>query len=181
MMVNLRHPNIVAFYGTVFKPGNYAIVLELCASGSLHDALHSGRELTARWKTDILRGAAAGLAFLHAKEPRAVVHGDLKARNILLAGDGAAKLCDFGLATAKSDSATTTAVGAAAGGLTLSWSAPELLLAKKASKTKHSDIYAFGMTVWEVLTRELPFAGLPETQVNPVPPLESPDAQLSAF
>lgn len=153
----------------MFKPGHYAIVMEYCAGGSLRDVvMDSSRELTLTWKLQTLVGVASGLAYLHEKKPLMVVHGDLKARNILLATGDIPKLCDFGLAKARSETSATTAKGAANLGstsLTLAWSAPELLVATRPRVTPQTDIYALAMTIYEVFAREAPFAGVKDAQL----------------
>jgi len=86
-----------------------------------------------------------GLVYLHSRK---IVHGDLKAVNVLIDDGGKAVLCDFGLTRIKAD-ATTRTTRTDSGSIVGSrnWMAPELLLG--GSLKKPCDIYAFGMTLFE--------------------------------
>jgi hypothetical protein len=65
------------------------------------------------------------------------------------------KLCDFGLAKARSETRGTTKAVGAGSSMTVAWSAPEMHESIRLSTTKQTDVYAFGMTAWEVLAREV--------------------------
>lgn len=82
------------------------------------------------------------MAFLHAQN---IVHGDLKAANILMSSDSKPLLCDFGLA--KSESADTS-IGLEGNG-SIRWQSVELL-EKGGGKTFASDVWAFGIFIYEV-------------------------------
>ncbi|KAJ7279188.1 kinase-like domain-containing protein, partial [Mycena rebaudengoi] len=90
---------------------------------------------------------ARGLHYLHSKN---IVHGDLKAANILIDNAGTAVLCDFGLARIKADMTSRTVQQdiQTVGPGSRNWMSPELL--RGATPRKTSDIYAFGMTIYEV-------------------------------
>lgn len=90
-----------------------------------------------------LIGAAKALVYLHGL---GVVHGDIKAENILISDDDEALLGDFGLSKLN-ESATISALK---GSGSVRWQAPELL--DEGAKTFQSDVYAFGMTIVEVST-----------------------------
>ena len=75
-----------------------------------------------------------------------IIHGDIKANNILVGGSNEALLCDFGLSKLR-DSQTLTGVKGAG---TLRWQAPELW--ENQPKSFESDVYAYGMTIAEVST-----------------------------
>lgn len=88
-----------------------------------------------------IAGIASGLAYLHSRD---VVHGDLKAANVLLDEKVQAVLCDFGMAKAL-DNVTSSALQGAG---SLRWMSPELM--DDSPKSTRSDVYAFGMTIVEV-------------------------------
>ncbi|POM72976.1 TKL protein kinase [Phytophthora palmivora] len=88
---------------------------------------------------------ANGMRFLHSRKP-AVIHRDLKSANVLLDPKGVAKLCDFGLVRTKFTSAGTPC-----------YMPPELLSGHPFSKSV--DVYMFGILLWEIFSRDIPFRG----------------------
>jgi len=90
-----------------------------------------------------------------------IVHGDLKGDNVLIDHNGIARLADFGLSRMLQEVDitlwNTSAVSGTPAPGTLRWSAPELLLGKQTTVTIQSDIYAYGMTCYEVYTGLAPF------------------------
>uniref|UniRef100_A0A6U5VVR8 Protein kinase domain-containing protein n=1 Tax=Guillardia theta TaxID=55529 RepID=A0A6U5VVR8_GUITH len=105
ILVRIRHPNIVTFWGTATEfPTNenpvqpyIGLVFELCEKGSLHHALFDGKNapLKISQKIKIAHQVALGLAYLHGKR---IIHRDINTRNILLSNDLSAKIADFGCA-----------------------------------------------------------------------------------
>ncbi len=124
--------------------------------GSLHDRLRpSHPSLTDLQRLQILRGVAYGLLTLH---DSALVHLDVKPANILLAflGDKiVAKLTDFGISKSL-DPASTFAGSTMGGAGSLMWMAPELHK-RPATPSPASDVYAFGMVMYEMYTRRQPW------------------------
>lgn len=106
-----------------------------------------------RWTISI--DTARGLNYLHSNN---IIHQDLKSANILLDKDWKAKISDFGLSKIKIATATTKpniqSKKSTAG--SLRWRAPETFK-KGAKKTMSSDIYSFGMTLWEISSRKIPY------------------------
>jgi WD40 repeat protein len=159
---SLHSRYLVQFYGLCTDGPAPMIVLELM-DRSLATWLHTTDAATNGWPTRVRVCAemTKGLMFLHSNN---ILHRDLKSPNVLLTrGTNEAKLTDFGVAKPKgvsepSGSASTlAAVGYRPG--SLAWNAPELL--KKGEKaTIASDVYALGMTIWEVCSRQFPFASL---------------------
>ena len=150
----LRHANVVQLYAVCLEAAKYCMVMELMSNGSLFNVLHNGRELPWSLRFSIAKDIAVGLNYLHG---RGILHRDLKSLNVLLDDRMRAKLCDFGLSTLKSESSSTTtaAKGKSAVG-TVQWMAPELFK-RGTKKSELSDIYALGMTLWELASREIPF------------------------
>ena len=153
---------VVKFYGSV-RNGNIAyIVMEYC-SFSLFGYLHNSSddpldaELILRWMSQL----AEGIQFLHAND---LVHRDIKTQNVLVENDQI-KIADFGLAKAfrRADSAASMTNYAYAQG-TFEYMAPELFdppsfgLSRGSEYTHKSDVYAFGVVLWECATREKPYA-----------------------
>ncbi|KAG8904119.1 hypothetical protein FRB99_002203 [Tulasnella sp. 403] len=98
----------------------------------------------------LLAEAATGLAYLH---KLGIVHGDIKGNNILVSSRQHAMLCDFGLATHQdSNTGKGNSIGTAA------WKAPELFKDNPVF-TRETDAWAFGMTIYEVLSNKDPFNG----------------------
>ncbi|DAZ97105.1 TPA: hypothetical protein N0F65_010428 [Lagenidium giganteum] len=146
VMSKVSHPNIVSLIGACLEPPNLCMVMELCDC-SLYHLLHDTNAFfSVQHLTRIAQDIAAGMRYLHSLSP-AIIHRDLKSQNVLLDKKGAAKLCDFGLVRTKVTSAGTP-----------SYMPPELLSGKPFSKAV--DVYMFGVLLWELFTREVPFRGL---------------------
>jgi serine/threonine protein kinase len=99
--------------------------------------------------------AARGLAFLHSASPP-ILHRDLKSGNLLVGEAWCIKLTDFGLSRVRGYAATMTGqVG------TCQWMANEVLA--QARYTEAADVFSFGVVLWELVTRECPYAHLPSS------------------
>ncbi|KAG9031333.1 hypothetical protein FRB95_002831 [Tulasnella sp. JGI-2019a] len=106
---------------------------------------------------DAITGIASGLAYLHANN---VIHGDMKASNVLLDGELNPKICDFGLTKVMHTEYALTSAGLKGFG-TIRWMSPELLTEESSAvKTTAGDVYAFGMTIFEILSAQSPFSNL---------------------
>ncbi|CAM9305926.1 unnamed protein product, partial [Laminaria digitata] len=146
VLSQLHHPNIVHFYGACMVPPHLFYVMELCQR-SLFDLLHNcRRDIGTRERVEMALDVSKSMEYLHSRSPP-IVHRDLKSLNLLMAGeDGPVKLCDFGLVRT-----TVTTAG------TPAYMAPELLQNRPFNKS--IDVYAFGVLLWEVFSREIPFNG----------------------
>ncbi|XP_033842578.1 mitogen-activated protein kinase kinase kinase 20 [Periophthalmus magnuspinnatus] len=155
----LSHRNIIQFYGAVLESPNYGIVTEYAPGGSLYDYLSSeeseemdmGQIMT--WAAEIARG----MHYLHSDAPVKVIHRDLKSRNVVLAADRALKICDFGASKFLTHTTHMSLVG------TFPWMAPEVIQSLRVSET--CDTFSYGVVLWEMMTREIPFNGLEGLQV----------------
>ncbi|KAG8910965.1 hypothetical protein FRC00_007248, partial [Tulasnella sp. 408] len=133
----LRHPHILEFLGTFKRDGHIYFVSPFINNGTLVDYITVSPDVN---RIRLLRETADAVQYLHEE---GVIHGDLKASNILIDDNGHSLLCDFGL-TKTVDSRTSTAMRGAG---TFRWQSPELW--EDAPKTFESDVYAFGMTIAE--------------------------------
>jgi serine/threonine protein kinase len=151
-MWRCQFTNVLRLLGVCKEDDHYAMVVELMRQGSLYESLHSGggSTLTEKERWDIAIRIAQGLDDLH---KRGVIHGDLKSHNILLDEHGRARISDFGLAKIKTT--TSTAITHSQGG-SVRWSAPECF-DDEPRITDRSDIYSYGMILWELLTADIPF------------------------
>lgn len=151
-LLNLRHPNVILFMGLVKEPGKLWIITEFCSRGSLRDLLDSDESITRARLFKFALGAARGLAYLHGQTPP-MLHLDLKTSNILISAGYESKLGDFGLSRA------ITSVHDPKFSGTLQYSAPEVLKCGEVSTA--ADIYSFGICMWEMFTKDIPFRGVP--------------------
>ncbi|XP_040912169.1 mitogen-activated protein kinase kinase kinase mlk-1-like [Toxotes jaculatrix] len=155
----LSHKNIIQFYGAVLESPNYGIVTEYASGGSLYEYLSSEQseemdmEQIMAWAIQI----AKGMHYLHAEAPVKVIHRDLKSRNVVMTADKVLKICDFGASKFLSHTTHMTVVG------TFPWMAPEVIQSLPVSET--CDTYSYGVVLWEMLTREVPFKGFEGLQV----------------
>ena len=138
--------------------------MELCEGGALDDWLQDPEEgIDSSTQSRICSEIATGIAYLHMKDV-SVVHGDLKAGNVLLTKEKSVRICDFGMSEAKNRSKTLTSANAGSStALTVAWSAPELF--EDDPKSFSTDVYALGVTLWEVYERRVPFGNMPEAAV----------------
>ncbi|XP_034052075.1 mitogen-activated protein kinase kinase kinase 7-like [Gymnodraco acuticeps] len=155
----LSHKNIIQFYGAVLESPNYGIITEFASGGSLYEYLSSEQseemdmEQIMTWAIQI----AKGIHYLHAEAPVKVIHRDLKSRNVVMTADRTLKICDFGASKFLSHTTHMTVVG------TFPWMAPEVIQSLPVSET--CDTYSYGVVLWEMLTREVPFKGFEGLQV----------------
>jgi serine/threonine protein kinase/ABC-type phosphate/phosphonate transport system substrate-binding protein len=145
----LRHPCITTVMGAVIsKKSEPMLVMEYMDHGSLYDLIHNESMIVdGELVLPILRDIAQGVRFLHAATP-VVIHGDLKAQNVLVDSKFRAKVADFGLSQKRKIGATGTPL----------WMAPELLRGE-SENTAMSDVYSMGIILYEVYSRKDPYEG----------------------
>jgi len=153
IMNSLDHPNILSLLGvSIASPASNDIFLvtEYMSKGSLATLLHKSKiKLTYSQKLHIAKEVAYGMHYLHSISPP-IVHRDLKTDNILLNERGTCKVADFGISRIlKKYTKTMTAKG------TPDYMAPESILSGQFSEK--SDVYGFGMILWELYTQERPY------------------------
>jgi serine/threonine protein kinase len=156
-----RHPNIIRLLAVFDEENNNSgnfgiplsgIVMEYCANRSVFDFLTSKSSfLTDTQKMIIFLGTADAMAYLHRNR---ICHRDLKPANILLNEKLYPKLCDFGFAK-KLESGLSGQWSRILG--TLHYMSPEVFLAKEEMNWFHADVYAYGMTLYHVITGQFPF------------------------
>jgi len=151
-----RHVNVLLFMGCVSKKGQLAIVTQWCEGSSLYKHLHVNEAKFELLNViEIARQTSQGMDYLHAKN---IIHRDLKSNNIFLHDDNfTVKIGDFGLATVKSRWSPTGQQAQQPTGSIL-WMAPEVIkMSEENPYTFQSDVYAFGIVLYELLTGTLPY------------------------
>lgn len=153
---SLRHPNIVLYIGASIDQYDYYLITEYLPKGSLFDHMRKDkRKFSEREQIHIAYEIAIALNYLHS---RSIVHCDLKSSNILIDDNWKIKISDFGLSQFVKDSEYNRGkIG------TPHWMAPEIL--KGGNYEYSSDIYSFGMILWEILKMEIPYYGLNPYQI----------------
>src|SRR5262245_580055 len=175
----LNHPNIPTVYDIGTQDGAPFIVAELLEGEELRAQLESGALPVLR-ALEFAQQITAGLAAAHEK---GIVHRDLKPENLFVTKDGRVKILDFGLAKLKppqpgavdTDAPTQkrlTDPGVVMG--TMGYMSPEQV---RGQETDHrSDIFAFGVILYEMLSGERPFRGASAIEVmNAILKEESPE------
>lgn len=135
------------------------IATDYISNGSLSKALHSKNKLNATQKTNISLGIAHGMRSLH---KRHIIHGNLKASNIFLDKDCYPLISDFGYISIAQRFQSELKHRSSSP----YWWAPELFLQKNAPVTEASDVYAFGILLYELLTETIPFENLTEAEIK---------------
>lgn len=171
----LNHPNIVRMLDAFEHEGQHCIVMEYVPGGSLRDLLdaEAGELLTLDRALEIALELADALGRAH---HLGIVHRDLKPENVLLAADGTPRLTDFGVARLERDDSHLTRTGAFLG--SPAYMSPEAL--RGETLDGRSDIWSFGVLLFEMLTGRRPFDGERVTQVL-VSILNDPAPSLSTF
>ncbi|XP_036775140.2 mitogen-activated protein kinase kinase kinase 21 [Manis pentadactyla] len=170
----LRHPNIIELRGVCLRQPHLCLVLEFARGGALNRALAAANatldprapgsrrvrrippHVLVNWAVQIARG----MLYLHEEAVVPILHRDLKSSNILLLEkleyddiyNKTLKITDFGLAREWHRTTKMSAAG------TYAWMAPEVI--KSSLFSKGSDIWSYGVLLWELLTGEVPYRGI---------------------
>ncbi|MBI4345598.1 MAG: serine/threonine protein kinase [Elusimicrobia bacterium] len=151
LVADLRHPNIVEIYSIFKEQGRIFLVFELVSGRSLAEVLDQHGLLTLRQAKGVLRQIGSALDYAHSKK---VIHRDLKPANIMVTGEGAVKVMDFGIAhRAKVTVAKLTQQEA--------WGTPPYMAPEQelGHVSRESDLFALGAMFYEMLIGKLPFEG----------------------
>ncbi|MET9093027.1 transporter substrate-binding domain-containing protein [Streptomyces cyaneofuscatus] len=152
-IAKIEHPNVVTVHDQVETDNQVWIVMKLLEARSLADLLRSERVLAVPRAADIGLQILQGLRAVHAAS---VVHRDVKPANVLVREDGTAILVDFGIATFEG-AAQVTRSGSVIG--TPPYLAPELFTPGSPGPAPASDLWALGITLYEMVEGRVPFAG----------------------
>jgi TolB-like protein/Tfp pilus assembly protein PilF/predicted Ser/Thr protein kinase len=152
----LNHPNIITVYEVSEYENRPFIAMEYVEGESLKDLI-AREELSIGEALDVALQISDGLAVAH---QTGIVHRDIKPQNILMGKDGRVRICDFGLAKAKMD-VTLTQAGSTLG--TIAYMSPEQAQGKEVGR--RSDIFSFGVVLYEMMAGQLPFKGEHEAAV----------------
>ncbi|XP_073526442.1 uncharacterized protein [Phyllobates terribilis] len=159
LMKGLRHPNILLFMGAVTSPEHLCIVSEFLPRGSLFRQLQRNLcKLDWRRRVHMALDIARGMNYLHCCNPP-IVHRDLKSSNLLVDKNWTVKVADFGLSRIKHETYLTTRTGKG----TPQWMAPEVL--RHEPSDEKSDVYSYGVILWELATEKTPWESLNAMQV----------------
>jgi len=177
-VAQLSHPNIVTVIDRGEADGRQFIVFEYVEGVNLKELVGQA-QLPARRVLELGLEVARALAFAHAQ---GIVHRDVKPQNVLLSGDGRAKVTDFGIARSLDAVGSNTETGTVLG--TSHYIAPEQARGERVDAK--TDVYSFGCMLFEMLVGQVPFDGdsfltVAMQHVNEPPPsvLEHrPDAPL---
>ena len=167
----LIHPNIVSVYDVGQEYNIYYIVMELIQGKTLKQIIEEDGHLSWKWAVNIAIQIASALEMAHKNN---IIHRDIKPHNIMITEDGVAKVTDFGIAKAVSNS-TITAFGTTLG--SVHYFSPEH--ARGGYTDSKSDLYSLGVVMYEMVTGKVPFdadtpvsVALKHMQEEPVPPIK---------
>lgn len=168
----LTHPNIVSIYDVGVEGNLYYIVMELIQGKTLKEIIVEEQgPLPWKWSINVAIQIASALEMAHKNN---IIHRDIKPHNIIITEDGIAKVTDFGIAKAVSNS-TITAFGTTIG--SVHYFSPEH--ARGGFTDEKSDLYSLGVVMYEMLTGKVPFdadtpvsIALKHMQEDPKPPIE---------
>lgn len=168
---SLTHPNIVSVYDVGSEGDIHYIVMELIKGKTLKEIINEDGAISWKWSVNVAIQIASALETAHKNN---IIHRDIKPHNIIITEDGIAKVTDFGIAKAVSNS-TITAFGSTIG--SVHYFSPEH--AKGGFTDPKSDLYSLGVVLYEMVTGKVPFnadtpvsVALKHMQEKPTEPIE---------
>ena len=170
-VASLTNPNIVSVYDVGHEGSLYYIVMELVQGKTLKEVIQEEGRLSWKWSVKVAIQIAQALETAHKNN---IIHRDIKPHNIIITEDGVAKVTDFGIAKAVSNS-TITAFGTTLG--SVHYFSPEH--ARGGFTDAKSDLYSLGVVMYEMVTGKVPFdadtpvsVALMHMQDKPVEPIK---------
>ncbi|UJR27064.1 hypothetical protein I4U23_008367 [Adineta vaga] len=172
LFANLKHRNIIQLFGVSpsLLTKNLYLVMEYAHGGALNHLLQKRQcGLYPNVFIQYTKQIADGMKYLHEEACEHIIHRDLKCSNILILEDihdvhddndllyKTLKITDFGLARIQLQSSSMSAAG------TFAWMSPECI--RNSEFSTKSDVWSFGVLLWECLTGELPYKGFDQMQV----------------
>ncbi|WP_044173647.1 serine/threonine-protein kinase [Flectobacillus major] len=158
IQTNLNHPNIIKSYDFVVANGKYHIISRLINGSSIEQYLKSNQEIETKIK--LFGEVLDALDFLHSQNPK-IIHRDIKPANIMVE-NGKAIVMDLGVAKVTGGKRQTK-VGLLMG--TPQYSPPEQIRGESHNINPTTDIYATGITFYELLAGHPPFDGTNEYSI----------------
>lgn len=161
LLNELDHPHITPLRETQFDPdrrGHVTMVMRVYQGGSIHDAMEMGTRFSVGTAIRVLQHVADALTYLHVN--KGYVHRDIKPKNILLDADNNGYLADFGSAAFLNQASGDAGV----------MRTTDLYQAPEAARTGRvgppADVYALGLTAFEMLNGLFPYAKLDAAEVD---------------
>ncbi|KAJ1310556.1 hypothetical protein OPQ81_007286 [Rhizoctonia solani] len=145
-----KHPNVLELIGVTQHQNQIAMVSPWMGNGDLTRFLHVHPKVD---RYNLCAQVADGVTYLHQES---VVHGDLKAANILIAEDHTPKITDFGTASRNECTLKFTETSRSQS-LSIRWTAPEIISETTDRCTIETDVFSLGMTILEMVTGTVPF------------------------
>jgi len=151
-VASLSHPNVVTVIDRGEHAGQQFIVFEYVDGDNLKRLIEQNGPAPVERALELAIQIARGLGAAH---ERGLVHRDVKPQNVLLNGDGRAKVTDFGIAREIDVQQGMTQTGTVLG--TSDYISPEQAQGRRVDE--HTDVYSLGVVLYELLTGEVPFTG----------------------
>lgn len=155
-LTTLRHPNIVTCQGLDYSPTGRYLVMDYCEGGTLRDLIEGEDRLNLVRALKLIEEILLGLDYAHGRD---IIHCDIKPENILLSLNSrgwTARISDFGIAQLSQETGSKT-IGRGYTG-SPAYMAPERFYGQYSPA---SDLYAVGVMLFELVTGERPFSGIP--------------------